>query len=86
MWTWRGGCATNYVVPQVGFRRLEQGLHAERLKRWRGTLPRLWREQARVLCRWIETEGTTWGTLPILAPDGTQCTSPQAVDAQVRAF
>ena len=59
---------------------------AERCKRFKAALPRLWREDLGVIQRWLMAPGVPWGSRPVLNADGLQCVTVAAIDETVRAF
>ena len=61
-------------------------MRAERVKRWKATIPQLWAHRSGKLYSWLKADTPAWGSLPILAPSGQQCTTLAEVDMQVKAF
>jgi hypothetical protein len=59
---------------------------AERVSRWRDSLPALWETRPGVIFRWLRGDTPVWGSIPIVGPSGLQCISVPAVDAEVRSF
>ena len=63
---------------------LDQACRAERSKRWRQALPRMWQERPGALCSWLRADSPPWGTAPILDEHGMQCLTVAAVDRAVQ--
>ena len=63
-----------------------QDMRAERIKRWKDLIPKLWHERPSVIYRWLEGDSPAWGSLPILTASGMQCTTVEEVDASVQDY
>ena len=61
-------------------------MQVARQKRWRESLPRLWRDHPGVVYGWLRGESTAWGRTPILDANGLQCATLPAVDEAVQQF
>ena len=61
-------------------------MRADRVRRWKDRLPTLWTTQPGRLYSWLKPDSPAWGSLPILAASGGQCTTVQEVDVQVQDY
>ena len=61
-------------------------MRAVRIRRWQDRLPTLWSTQPGRIYSWLKLDTPAWGSLPILASSGEQCTTIQEVDAQVQDY
>ena len=71
---------------QARLQRCQRVMRAERQKRWREALPRLWRERPGTVYGWLRGESAAWGTTPVLDSEGHQCATVEEVDAAVQQY
>ena len=71
---------------RVQLERCLRQMQVVRQKRWRESLPRLWRDHPGVVYGWLRGESTAWGRTPILDANGLQCATLPAVDEAVQQF
>ena len=61
-------------------------MRAERIKRWRDLVLKLWHEGPSVIHRWLDGDSPAWGSVPILTASRMQSITVEEVDASVQDY